>query len=207
MDELRETSLEWTTVHNGFIADYFGIPHIKSHMRLISIYIDMANKTAVIPGTGNEVLSFTYSFDVAKFVEALLDLPHWEEETFCYGDNCTFNEVVRMAEDATGTRISAERSIPIKNAVSDGEPLSGRKFSVAYDDVEKLKRGEITEMASHSLSYGYFPKPILQATYAKFGLYVLAGLFHMPEERSLNKEFPDMKTTTVKEIIGAWKGA
>jgi len=102
MDELRGTDLEWTTVHIGFIADYFGIPHIKSHMSLISIHIDMADKTAIIPGTGNDLVAFTYSFDVAKFVEAALELPHWNEELFYYGDKCTFNDVVRMAEDARG---------------------------------------------------------------------------------------------------------
>lgn len=72
-------------------------------MNLISMHIDMANKTAVIPGTGNDVMSFTYSFDAARFVEAALDLPHWEEELFCYGDKRTLNEAVKMAEDARGT--------------------------------------------------------------------------------------------------------
>ena len=71
-------------------------------MKLISMHIDMKDKTAVIPGTGNDVISFTYSFDVARFVEAALDLPRWEEELFCYGDRCTLNEVVKIAEDATG---------------------------------------------------------------------------------------------------------
>jgi len=61
-------------------------------------------------------------------------------------------------------------------------------------------------MASHSLSYGYFPKPILQATYAKFGLYVVAGLFNFPEEKSLNQTFSQLKPKTVKEIMDTWKG-
>ena len=69
----------------------------------MTINIDMANKAAAIPGTGNDLVSFTYSFDVARFVEAALDLPHWEQELFCYGDKRTLNEVVRIAEEETGT--------------------------------------------------------------------------------------------------------
>ena len=76
---------------------------------------------------------------------------------------------------------------------------------MVYDNIEKLKRGEITEMPSHSLSYAYFPKPILQATYAKFGLYVIAGLFDMPQANSLNERFPGIKTKTVKDIMSVWK--
>ena len=77
---------------------------------------------------------------------------------------------------------------------------------MGYDSVEKLKRGGITELPSHPLSYSYFPKPILQSVFAKFGLYVVGGLFEMPEERSLNRQFPGMKTTKVSDIINAWKG-
>jgi nucleoside-diphosphate-sugar epimerase len=132
--ELRSTDLEFTTVHVGQIADYFGIPHIKGHLAPLSMNVDMANKAAAIPGTGNEVLLFTYSFDLARFVEAALDLPHWDEQLFCYGDRCTLDDVVRMAEEATGS-----------------------KFAVTYDGVEKLKRGEVTELPSHLLAYPYFP--------------------------------------------------
>jgi hypothetical protein len=55
-------------------------------MSLLTINIDMAYKAAAIPGTGDDVVSFIYSFDVAGFIEAALDLPHREQELFCYGD-------------------------------------------------------------------------------------------------------------------------
>ncbi|KAK9366688.1 hypothetical protein V1509DRAFT_611294 [Lipomyces kononenkoae] len=182
-DELRTTSLEWTTVHIGYIADYFGIPHVRSFMSPLTINIDIANKAAAIPGTGNDLVSFTYSFDVAKFVEAALDLPHWDQELCCYGDKCTLNEVVRISEEATGA-----------------------KFSVSYDSIEQLREGKITELPSHHTAYRYFPKPILQSVFSKFGLYVSAGLFDMPADKSLNKLFPEIKTKTVREVISAWEG-
>ncbi len=96
------TDLEWTTVFNGQIADSFGIPYIKSNLGKYAIHIDITNRAASIPGTGNDVISFTYSFDVARFVEAALDLPRWEKQLFCYGDNRTYNEVVKLAEEITG---------------------------------------------------------------------------------------------------------
>lgn len=38
--------------------------------------IDIKHNVVAIPGTGNEVIPFAYSFDVARFViNVLLDLP------------------------------------------------------------------------------------------------------------------------------------
>jgi nucleoside-diphosphate-sugar epimerase len=102
IEELRKTNLEWTTFYIGQIMDHLGTPHIRSHMGVYSIHIDMANLPAAIPGTGNDILSFTYSFDVARFVEAALDIPRWETEMFCYSDNCTYNDVLNLAEEARG---------------------------------------------------------------------------------------------------------
>ena len=116
-------------------------------------------------------------------MEAALSLPRWEEQLFCYGDKCTLNDVVKMAEEATGA-----------------------KFSVAYDGVGKLRKGEATELPSHPLAYAYFPKPILQAAFAKIGLYVINGLFDMPEEKSLNRMFPEIETMKVAEVVSARKG-
>jgi nucleoside-diphosphate-sugar epimerase len=105
LNKLRTTDLEWTTVNIGYIMDYFGIPHIKSHMAPLTINFDMGAKTAAIPGTGDDMVWFTYSFDIARFVEAALDLPHWEQTLYCYGDKCTMNEVLRIAEDEISTWI------------------------------------------------------------------------------------------------------
>lgn len=84
--------------------------------------------------------------------------------------------------------------------------LIGSKFNVTYDDVEKLERGEVTELPSHAMAYEFFPKPLLQQYFSKFGLYIMAGLFDMPTDKSLNSIFPEVKTTTVKEVLDIWKG-
>lgn len=82
----------------------------------------------------------------------------------------------------------------------------GTKFKVAYDSIEKLKRGEITELPFHTSLYSRVPKSLIQGIQSKFALYVVYGFFDMPEEGSLNQKFPEIKTTTVEEIIGVWKG-
>ncbi|KAI9839153.1 MAG: hypothetical protein M1819_003146 [Sarea resinae] len=181
--ELQKTDLEWTRFYVGQIMDHLGTPHIKSHMGVYSIHFDMANRAAAIPGTGNDLLSFTYSFDVARFVEAALDMARWENEMFCYSDNGTYNDVLKLAEEARGS-----------------------KFTVTYDSVEKLERGEMTELPFHPSWYPRIPKPALQRRYATFGLLTIQGLTHLPEEKSLNKVFPQIQTKTVEEMVGAWKG-
>jgi len=103
MAKLRTTDMEWTTIYDGQIMDCLGTPHIKSHMGVYSLHIDMANRVASIPGTGNELMTFTYSYDVARFVQVVLDMPQWAEETFCAGEACTYNDVLKIAEEELGT--------------------------------------------------------------------------------------------------------
>ncbi|EXJ57237.1 hypothetical protein A1O7_07584 [Cladophialophora yegresii CBS 114405] len=183
--ELQKTDLEWTRIHNGYFLDYFGVPHVESHMTPVAFTVDMANKAAAIPGTGDDVVAFTYTRDLAKFVVAALDLPasSWDEAMFCYGDKVTWNEFLRVAEE-----------------------MRGSKFTVAYDSVEKLQKGEMTELPSHPAVYPFFPKPMFQQYFSKFALYVTMGLFDLPEDGSLNREFPDIKPTTVREMLSVWVG-
>ncbi|KAH7131277.1 hypothetical protein EDB81DRAFT_859843 [Dactylonectria macrodidyma] len=183
-DLLRQTSLEWTEVLNGYFLDYWGMPYIKSHMTSSTPAIDIANKVAAIPGTGNEVISFAYTFDVAKVVSRLLELSTWEEETYIISDNLTWNEFLHLAEEARGS-----------------------KFEVHYDSEEKLRRGQITELPAHKEQYPYFPKEQLVFLYAGLETLMAMGKFELPIEKGLNKRFPDIKMLTVAEMLNnTWKG-
>jgi hypothetical protein len=104
---LRKSALEWTRFVVGFFLDYYGIPSIKTHLPAMSFAVDIASKKAAIPGTGEEVIAFTYSYDVAKFVAAFLDVSGWKETTYCYGEKTTWNAFVNVAEDVTGMMISS----------------------------------------------------------------------------------------------------
>ncbi|KAF4427919.1 NAD(P)-binding protein, partial [Fusarium austroafricanum] len=89
IDELQNTDLEWTTVRNGQFADNLGIPHLKSYMIPMAPNVDMANQMAAVPGTGDDPIAYSYSFDIVKFVVAALDLHKWDRDLFCYSDSDT----------------------------------------------------------------------------------------------------------------------
>lgn len=104
IDALQGSGLEWTRVHNGYFLDYYG--H-SSNMTGPPFIVDVAARTAVIPGVGDEVLALTHTHDVGRFVAALLSLPvgEWEEATFMYGERVTWQDVIKTAEEVTGKRI------------------------------------------------------------------------------------------------------
>jgi nucleoside-diphosphate-sugar epimerase len=62
----------------------------------------MEANAAAIPGSGETPVAFTHTNDIAKFVVASLDLPHWPREGWIVGDKVTWNEVLEMAESVKG---------------------------------------------------------------------------------------------------------
>ena len=197
---LRTLDLEFTTVYNGFIMDAFGIPHIKSHMGPIGIHIDMHNRTAAIPGDGDTQMMFSYSYDIARFVEAALDLPRWDEEVYCYSELGTYNKVVELAEENTGEEYELVYFEYVRVLISIGD-----KFTVTHDKVEDLEKGVMTELPCHEKVYARMPKTAAQRRFSMFGLYSIRGYFDKPENKMvLNDLFPEVKTTSLVEIMGAW---
>lgn len=69
---------------------------------MLTFALDIPHKKAAIPGTGDEPISFTYTYDVAKFVAAFLDETEWEELTVCYGERTTWNSFLKIAEEVSG---------------------------------------------------------------------------------------------------------
>ncbi|KAM0520633.1 hypothetical protein ACHAPE_003030 [Trichoderma viride] len=177
---LRSTTLEWTRFSVGFFMDYYGIPVIKTHLPPMSFVVDMNSKKAAIPGTGNEPIAFTYSYDVAKFVSAYLGASKWEETAYVYGEKTTWNAFIKVAEEVTGTL-----------------------FEVSYDAIEKLARGEVTELPSHKeeLANSPFPAPIARQLLALLGSWVVGGQFDIPVDKALNKSFPDIKPIGIREML------
>ncbi|KAM0346543.1 hypothetical protein ACHAPY_011652 [Fusarium culmorum] len=179
---LRTTDLEWTRFDNGFFLDYYGPPSLlKSYMNRVAWAIDIVNKKAGIPGTGDEPMTFTYTFDVAKFVIATLDLPKWDELMYCYGEKTTWNEILKQAEEVTGSR-----------------------FDVSYDPPEKLQKGEVTSLPSNEGTPD-FPRQVLEGLMSFWGLYALEGKYDMPTDKAINKVFPDIQPLKVKDILGIWQ--
>ncbi|KAM5527878.1 hypothetical protein FOXYSP1_19752 [Fusarium oxysporum f. sp. phaseoli] len=184
-EELDSSNLEWTAFNIGWFLEYYGMPHVETYIPQASFVVDMANRRASIPGDGKQMMTFTYTKDVAKFVVEALDLKAWDRNTYVIGDKMTWEEFVKVAEEARG----------------------GEKFTVTYDSVEKLKNGEITELPGQVASYSSFPKEWMQKLFSVFGFWVTEGVFDFPEEKALNKVFPDIKVTTVRDMLqSAWQG-
>ncbi|KPM46027.1 hypothetical protein AK830_g439 [Neonectria ditissima] len=176
--ELEASSLEWTTVYNGYFLDYFGTPKAKSYIDDIAFFIDVANDTAAIPGSGNTPVVFTHTFDVAKFVAAAIDLPEWSRESYIIGDKLSWNELLQLAQEVKGT-----------------------KFHVAYDSVEKLETGIMTELPSHQQFYAVYPKEHLQSFMSAFGVNCERGQANFSPSRTLNDEFPEIHAMTAREVL------
>lgn len=175
---MESTSLEWTAVLNGYFLDYYGAPKVKTYMPPMSLVVDLSSNFAAIPGSGDVPVVFTHTFDVGKFVAALLTKKEWEKESYIIGDKLTLKEFVHIAEEVKGT-----------------------KFTVEYDSVDKLKTGQITELPTHPHFYPFFPKQMLQGMFATFGIMFENGVFDLKPSHTLNDDFPSIKPKTVKDII------
>ncbi|KAK4225321.1 hypothetical protein QBC38DRAFT_483412 [Podospora fimiseda] len=181
------TTLEYTIFHTGYFMDYFGLPNYPSYLSRVPLvsWLDIPHAKASIPGKGNTPVHFTHTSDVAKFVAASLDLPKWEKETFIYGDKLTWNQFLTLAEQATG-----------------------KKFEVVYDDLEKLKRGEPTELPGQKKLYEFIPKEVIQGLSAIFGIWFEEGKVELKpsDGKFLNDLLPEIKTLKVAEMLEvAWR--
>ncbi|KAJ0329130.1 hypothetical protein COL5a_004361 [Colletotrichum fioriniae] len=183
VEALENSSLEYTLYYVGYFLDFWGYPRVQTYQVQNIIVVDIENNRAVIPGKGDTPVTFTHTLDVAEFVAASLELPKWEKESYVIGENVTWNEFLRIAEEVKGV-----------------------KFEVTHDDIDFLKSGKITELPSHPSLYSVMPKYQLQALFATFGIWFEEGLYHLEPETTLNQLFPGIKARTVKEVIQAGWG-
>lgn len=99
---LAKSGLTFTRVAIGMFMDYFGLPNIPSHFRPFNWALNVVGRSAAIPGTGNEQFTLSYSKDVARFLDRLLDEAEWPEWSIISGADTSLNELVALAEKATG---------------------------------------------------------------------------------------------------------
>ncbi|KAH6987219.1 hypothetical protein EDB80DRAFT_756336 [Ilyonectria destructans] len=174
---LEKSGLKYTRFAIRVFIDYFGQPHIPSHVRPFKWALDIESRRAAIPGTGNEVFSMTYSKDVARFVDRLVDEDEWPEVSIVSGSDTTLNEMVAIAET-----------------------VAGGKFNVAYDNLEELKAGKATMVSKSDGSYNGMD-PVMIA--AIVGTSLAEGKIMLPKNSRLT--FPDMRPMSVGEsITKAW---
>lgn len=176
---LETTTLEYTSVINGFFLDYYTVPKIPSHMGTFPVVIDMLNNAAAIPGSGDVPVAFTHTTDVAHFVVSLLDLATWQPESTIVGEKLTWNEFVAIAEE-----------------------VKGIKFDVQFDALETLQKHQVTELPGHRDLYPFFPKETLQSIVAMFAIMFEKGLFDIDASAGES----GVKAQSVRELLTqAWK--
>jgi hypothetical protein len=84
------------------------------------------------------------------------------------------------------------------NVIREGIP-----FEVQYDPIEKLEKGEVTELPSHKeeLANSPFPEPLARQILALLGRWTIEGQFDVLVEASLNRMFPNIKPLTVRDVL------
>ncbi|KAJ3541419.1 hypothetical protein NM208_g4620 [Fusarium decemcellulare] len=130
IDLLRKTNLEYTLFFPGWLMDYYGIPHIETHMDPFPFAIDLSNRVAAIPASGDVLIVFTYTKDVARVVAASLTLERWPERAYIIGDKVTWKQLLKAAEKATGS-----------------------KFQVTFNSIENLQKDYITKLPAYQEVY------------------------------------------------------
>jgi hypothetical protein len=181
LNALNTTRLEWSAIFPGIFLDFYTLS-VPSYTRRSALALDIDGDAAAIPGDGKYPVYFTHTTDLAKYVAALLGLGRWEKKYFVYADKMSWNEAVIVAEAAKGV-----------------------KFSVAYDSIEKLKCGEITELPGHKAVYQHLfgsedAKAMFQKVMAGVAVYMAEGQM-VYEGPLLNEMFPSIKPLTVREAM------
>lgn len=88
---------------------------------------------------------------------------------------------------------------------ADDITRQGSKFDVVHDDVEKLSKGEVSELPSHVPAYPFFPKPALQGVLSMFSKWSVEGVFDFPDDKAITNKFPEIKTTKMADVVALWK--
>ncbi|KAJ5207027.1 hypothetical protein N7472_003475 [Penicillium cf. griseofulvum] len=178
-DSLKGSGLQYTRIIPGFFMDYWGMPHVKTHLQPFTFGIDISSGTAAIPGDGNNVICMTYTYDMATYLVKALDLEEWPEFSVIVGDEVTYNQVLGMAEEITG-----------------------KKFKVQYDSLEQIKTGDVT-VPPQPVGMECSSDEIKEMT-ALVSSLTVNNVFQLPDDR-LNTRFPEVKPITMRQFLhNAW---
>ncbi|KAK4862387.1 hypothetical protein LT330_002520 [Penicillium expansum] len=179
-DRLKASGLKYTRVIPGFFMDYWGMPHVQTHLQPFTFGIDISSGTAAIPGDGNNVICMTYTYDMAIYLVKALSLDEWPEFSVIVGDEVTYNQVLGMAEEFTG-----------------------KKFKVTYDNLEQIKTGDVT-VPPQPEGIEYSSDELKEVT-ALVSRLTVNNVFQLPGDR-LNSLFLDVKPITMRQLLhNAWK--
>ncbi|KAH8930278.1 NAD(P)-binding protein [Atractiella rhizophila] len=182
IEALRKTKMEFTAVRPGIYMNFFAFGSPKERVvedaydgvRYHPYVVNIADGTANIPGTGNELVTFTKAQEIAVMVVKMLALEKWGEESGIVGSTMSYNEVVKLAEKFTG-----------------------KKFNVTYTSQEQLE-AQKAELEK-GLPENYFQHFVVEGF---LGAVKLGGGASV--EPTLNQRLGNPKLTTVEEFLERW---
>ncbi|KAE8158376.1 hypothetical protein BDV40DRAFT_276019 [Aspergillus tamarii] len=183
IEELENSTLEYTRFSNGMFMDYWFAPFVPSAFQAnLPCWVDLGNRFAALPGDGNTPMVLTHSQDVGKFVAAVLDLPRWEKHVYLIGDRLTLSEFLSTAEEALGV-----------------------EFEKHYDSVDMLERGQCTFSPNFeaSLPPG-LDLNLMKGMIASSGARQVKGELDLPVKGALNDVFPNLHTLKVRDAVRMW---
>ena len=107
VEALKRIGMEYTQFQNGIFMNYFcsGSPNQAeglAGLNPMASVLDVANGKATIPGNGKVNFTTTDIRDVGHFVAASRDLERWEPESGMSGSTLTYDQLIELAEKATG---------------------------------------------------------------------------------------------------------
>eukprot|EP01119_Soliformovum_irregulare_P008438 TRINITY_DN21556_c0_g1_i1.p1 TRINITY_DN21556_c0_g1~~TRINITY_DN21556_c0_g1_i1.p1 ORF type:complete len:298 (+),score=73.44 TRINITY_DN21556_c0_g1_i1:46-939(+) len=101
---VENSGLEYTFIGNGLFMDYLAPAGKKGYLADVPIPVMPENKSAKIPGTGDEALTLTLAADIGKAVVELLLQDHWPKYFWISGEVTSWNRILKEAEEITGSK-------------------------------------------------------------------------------------------------------
>lgn len=115
---IKMNSLQYTRIVNGLFMDYWGMPHVPTSLIPHTFGINIGKREAVIPGDGNNIICMTLLRDMTNYLVKLLDIEEWPEFSVFVGDELSYNQMVKIAEEVTGMYYWYEFSGKLEGSLS-----------------------------------------------------------------------------------------
>ncbi|KAE8377992.1 NmrA-like family protein [Aspergillus bertholletiae] len=178
---LQHSTLQFTHVVCGGFMDCLGLSERDTDINPLHLGINVTDCQASIPEDGNALFTLTHSSDVATFVGELLKLDVWPEYSICCGEDVTFNDIVRIAENIRRRRFRV-------TYISSVGPVNG---TVAALKVPKVGGRQQEDLESFTTLANQL---------------IVAGAVLLPLENRLSEKLPGFKPRTVQEFLKEiWK--
>ncbi|KAK9437378.1 NmrA family transcriptional regulator [Metarhizium brunneum] len=180
----RHAQLTWTLIRVGIFLDHLTMPHNPktTYITPFWVFVDIDHEQCVFPGDGSQPLVLTHSQDLAAYIERLVGLPaeNWPRES-----------------------VVASNKLLVKDLESLVNKVTGKKFKVAYDSVEDIHKGHITQLPSNTAVFQDPAKgEMFRDVERQVMLSMLSGAHDLPG-KNLAELFPEVQKTDIEDFFRA----